>query len=271
MNASIFLGRDFDAGRDVHAEVPGVGGRHWLVGGSSGGGKTAFASAVIAQLARMPYTALCVSDPAWMDYSVWGPRLSVHALGREGAGWLLEQTEREMQWRLREGQRMGLQQITPSAEYPRLVCMLDEVAMVTMSSSLKNVKDRLIDLVQVGRKVAIGVVVMTQSPKATVVPMLVRENCGGPRVCFRTSEPEQTDAILGTQRIPAHRLHRPGEAFIRMPDGSFAHVRTPYVEPERCAEIARDTAHLTPTLPESRGWRRVFNPFDSSNEQQESA
>lgn len=261
----IFVGHDFDAGRDVHLPVPGEGGAHWLVGGSSGGGKTQLLHAVLCQLAAMPHTALAISDPAWMDFAPWAPRASCIALGREGAGWILEQTEREMQWRLREGRRLGVQRIVPSASIPRLIVVVDEVAMVTLGG-VKGAVARLTDVAQVGRKTSIGLVLATQSPKATVIPMLVREQMPV-RICLRTEEPEQTDAVLGTQRIPAHKLHRPGEGFVRHPDGRISHIRAPLVELDRIERTAAATAHLTPTLPESRGWRRLYDPYDNDTKE----
>ncbi len=257
----IFVGHDFDQGKDVYLPVPGEGGAHWLVGGSSGGGKTQLLHAVLCQLAAMPHTAIVISDPAWMDFAPWAPRASCIALGREGAGWLLEQLVREMEWRLREGRRLGVARLEPSAAHPKIVLIADELAMLTLGGP-KGATAKLIDLAQVGRKTGIGLILATQSPKSVVIPMLCREQLAC-RCCLRTEEPEQTDAVLGTQRIPAHRLHRPGEGFVRHPDGRISHIRAPLVDLERIERTAAATAYLTPTLPESRGWRRLFDPYDT--------
>jgi hypothetical protein len=263
----IKAGFDFDAGRTVEVPVPGEGGAHAAVGGSSGGGKTEFLHWVIAQLAPMEHTAIVISDPAWMDHEpIWSPRASCIALGRAGASWLLDQLEAELEWRLRHGRKAGVKRLTATTEIPRLVAVFDEIAMVTLGGA-KQATNRLVDIAQVGRKVNIGLVLATQSPKATVIPRLVLEQCPV-RVAFRCEEPEQVDAILGTQRVKAHEIpfDNPGEAYVRLPNGGYAHIKTPLGGEEKYRSIAERWAHLTPVLPESRGWMPLYDPYEQGDE-----
>lgn len=263
----IKAGKDFDAGRTVELPVPGVNAAHYIVGGSSRAGKSEFAHSVLAQVAPLEHTAIVISDPAFLDYeTVWEARASCIALGRTGAGWMLDQMEREFHWRLRQGRKLRVKTLPATAETPYLLGVFDEIAMVTLAG-VKGATNRLIDLAQVGRKAGIGLLLMTQSPKATVIPRLVMENCPV-RVCFRTEEPEQTDAVLGTQRIKAHDIphNRPGEAYIRTPEGEFAHVKTPLTGEEKCRQIAERYAHLAPVLPESRGWMPLYDPYEQGDE-----
>lgn len=263
----IKAGIDFDAGCTVELPLPGEGGAHWAVGGSSGGGKTEFLHALLEQVAPMEHTAIVISDPAWMDFEpVWTPRASCVALGRAGAGWMLDQLETELEWRLRKGRAMRVKRLAATAETPRIVAVFDEIAMVTLGGA-KAATNRLVDMAQVGRKVGIGLVLATQSPKANVIPRLVLEQCPV-RVCFRTEEAEQTDALLGTQRVPAHYIAftNPGEAYARLPSGGFAHIKTPLGGEEKYRSIAEATSHLTPVLPESRGWMPLYDPYEQGDE-----
>jgi hypothetical protein len=263
----IKAGKDFDQGRTIELPVPGDKAAHYVVGGSSRGGKSEFAHSVLVQVAPLEHTAIVISDPAWMDYeAVWSARASCIALGRQGAGWLLDQLERELEWRLRYGRKQRVKTLEPSPETPFLLAVFDEIAMVTMAG-VKGATNRLIDLAQVGRKVGIGLMLMTQSPKATVIPRLVMEQCPV-RVCFRTEEAEQTDAVLGTQRIKAHDIsfHCPGEAWMRLPSGEFAHVKTPLTGESKCREVAERWAHLTPVLPAERGWMPLYDPYEQESE-----
>ncbi len=263
MAGVIRVGFDFDQRRWVEVPIPGDGGSHLLVGGSSGAGKSEFLHVVIAQLAELEHTAIVISDPAWMDYEpVWGDRASCIALGREGAGWALEQVEKELHARLRYGRRAGVKRLTPTADTPRLVFVVDELAMVTLVGG-KVAANRLVDIAQVGRKVGIGLVLATQSPKATVIPMLVREQVPV-RVAFRCEEPEQTDAILGTQRVKAHLIPftNPGEAWVKLPAGGYAHVKVPWRDGAELRAVSARTAHLTPLLDEGRGWSRLYDPTE---------
>lgn len=263
----IKAGADFDQGRTLMLPLPGEKARHFVVGGSSGGGKTEFAHAVLAQVAPLEHVAILISDPAWMDYEpVWELRASCIALGRVGAGWMLERLEAELEWRLRYGRKIRQKVLAPCAETPYLLAVFDEIAMIT-NGSMKGAANRLVDLAQVGRKVGIGLMLMTQSPKATVIPRLVMEQCPV-RVCFRTEEPEQTDAVLGTQRIKAHEIphRRPGEAYVRTPDGEYVHIKAPLTGEEACQAIAASTAHLTPTLSTDRGWMPLFDPYEQETQ-----
>lgn len=263
----IKAGIDFDAGRTIELPVPGEGGAHYAVGGSSGGGKTEFLHSVLAQIAPLEHTAMVISDPAWMDYEpVWMPRASCIALGRVGASWLLDTLETELEWRLRYGRKLRVKRLVASAETPRIVAVFDEIAMVTLGGT-KGATNRLVDMAQVGRKVGIGLVLATQSPKSTVIPRLVLEQCPV-RVGFRTEEPEQTDAILGTQRVKAHEIsfENPGEAYVRLPSGGFAHLKAAYGGEAKYREIAERHSDLTPVLPESRGWMPLYDPYEQGDE-----
>jgi DNA segregation ATPase FtsK/SpoIIIE, S-DNA-T family len=263
----IKAGKDFDTGRTVVLPIPGAGGAHWVVGGSTGSGKTQFIHSVIAQLARLENTAIVISDPAFMDLEpVWGKRASCVALGRQGAGWLLDQLERELQWRLRYGRKIGVAKLQASPATPRIVAIFDELAMVTLGG-VKNATNRLIDVAMVARKIEIGLVLGTNSPKATVLPRLVTEQCPV-RVAFRTEEPEQTDAILSTQRVKAHDISfsNPGEMYVRMPSGGFSHPKAAYESEDFYKQVAADTAHLAPVLPASRGWMPLYDPYEQGEE-----
>lgn len=265
----IRAGMDFDRGKAVTLPVPGKGAAHYVAGGSSGGGKSEFAHSVLAQVAPLEHHAIVISDPAWMDYEpIWEPRASCIALGRQGAAWLLDQLEREMEWRLQHGRKLRVKRLEPCAETPYILAVFDEIAMVTMAKGMKDSANRLVDLAQVGRKVGIGLMLMTQSPKAVVIPRLVMEQCPV-RVCFRTEEAEQTDAVLGTQRVKAHEIsfECPGEAYVRLPSGEFAHVKTPLTGESKCREIAERHAALTPVLPASRGWMPLYDPYEQNNEE----
>jgi DNA segregation ATPase FtsK/SpoIIIE-like protein len=263
-------------GSTLELPLPGWGGQHWLVGGSTGAGKTNFILAMLAQASPIEHLAMAVSDPAWMDYDIIESRTSSLAIGPSGAVQMLSQAERELHRRLAVGAEMKragklkARRLPITAELPYLLCVWDELAMVTMLD--KQATPRLVTLAQVGRKVNIGLLLATQSPKATVVPMMVREQCPV-RVCLRTEEPEQTDAILGTQRQPAHFISAddPGRGICRTPKGVFVEFRGPYGTDEQLEERFVRTSHLTPELPAEHGWQRSYNEFDVADKEERAA
>ena len=263
----VTIGWDHANNRPAQVPVPGHKGGHWLIGGASGGGKSQAIHAALAQLARREHLALVVNDAAMMDYPVWAPRVSCMALGVKGASWMLEQAEKEMLHRLRLGREMGVQTLTPSADLPHIVYVFDELAMLMLSKEKAGAEGRLVTCAQVFRKTAQGLILATQHPKATVCPTMLRGQCPV-RLCLRTKEAEATETVLDTRRYPAHEIpfDMPGVGFVELPSGEVVKVRVPLIEQRECKQVAVDTAHLTPVLPSSRGWVRLYDPFIEDDE-----
>jgi S-DNA-T family DNA segregation ATPase FtsK/SpoIIIE len=243
--------------------LPGWDGKHWLVAGSTGAGKTNFILAMLGQLSAHPHVAWAISDPAYMDYEpTVAARASTIALGIEGAEHLLERVETELHRRLREGRRLGVRVLPVNEEWPYVLAVWDELAMLTQAG-IKGADKRLVKIAQVGRKVRIGMLLATQSPKASVIPMLVREQCPI-RVCFRTEEDEQTEAVLGTRKWRAHDIPatQPGRGFVRDDRGVFTEFRAFFMPDDEVAEVCRRHAGLTPELDPEHGWHRIYDPFE---------
>lgn len=238
----------------VELPVPGVGGAHWIVGGSTGSGKTQFLNGVIARLAPIPNLAIAISDPAFVDYEPWWrERPSCVAVGPDGAMGLLELVEAEMMRRFPLARSLRQRTMAVTEECPRVVAIFDEVSLF---AGKKGAHDRMAALAAVGRKVNIGVVFATQVPSAPVLPTKVKAQCPV-RIGFRCKGPEQTDAIFETQKILAHKIapSLPGVAYVDYE--STAQFRAPLISDEECMAIDADTARLRPEL----GWPRVIDPM----------
>lgn len=259
----IVVGWDHDANQRAEVPVPGDKGAHWLIGGASGGGKSQAIHAALAQLAERPNLALCINDAGLVDYQDWEPRTSSMALGLQGGAWLLEQAEREMHHRLRACRKLGVQVLPLCEEWPQIVYVFDELAMVVLNKDIKGVESRLVTCAQVMRKTRQGLVLATQHPKATVVSTMVRGQCAV-RLCLRTKAEEATEAVLDSRRYRAHEIpfDLPGVGFVELPNGRVVKVRVPLVTQQDCRRIAEATAHLTPTLPTDRGWVPLFDPYE---------
>lgn len=263
----IVIGWDHGTDQAAKVPVPGHRGAHWLIGGASGGGKSQAIHATLAQLAEREHMALVVNDAALMDYIDWTPRVSAMALGKRGGAWLLAQAQREMLRRLQIGREMGVKVLTPSAELPHIVYVFDELAMVMLAKEIRGAESLLVECAQVFRKTAQGLMLCTQHPKANITPTMLRGQCAV-RLCLRTKEREATDAILDTQRIPAHEIpfNMPGVGYVELPTGQIVKIRVPFVTDDEIAAIAKRTAHLTPVLPESRGWKPLYDPYLEGDE-----
>lgn len=238
----------------VELPVPGVRRTHWIVGGSTGSGKSQFLNAVIANLAPIPDLAIVVSDVAYVDFDPWWrERPSCVALGPDGALVLLDMLEAEMMRRMRAGRLLRERTMTVTSEFPRIVAVFDEVSLF---AGKKGAHDRMAALAAVGGKVNIGTIWSTQVPSAPVLPTKLKAQCVV-RIGFRCKGPEQTDAIFETQRIPAHKIppSLPGVAFLDYE--TTLQFRGPLITDEECMQVDADTAHLRPEL----GWPRVIDPM----------
>lgn len=238
----------------VELPVPGVGGAHWIVGGTTGSGKTQFLNAVVASLAQLENTAIVVSDPAFVDYSPWWQeRPSCMAVGPDGALPLLDLVEAEMMSRFVAARHLRQRTMAVTAEHPRVVAIFDEVALF---SKRKGVDERLARVAAAGRKVNVGLVLATQSPKVSVIPNVAKEQCPV-RIGFRCETPEQVDAIFETQRVPADRIPPDlvGVGFIKY--RTVTQFRAPLITDEECMAVDADTSRLRPDL----GWPRVIDPM----------
>lgn len=238
----------------VTLPIPGDGGAHWIVGGSTGSGKTQFLNAMIARWAYIPNLAIAISDPAYVDYEPWWrERPSCVCLGPEGAVSLLELVEAEMMRRFPHARRLRQRRMEITEEFPRIVAVFDEVSLF---AGKKGAHDRMAALAAVGRKVNVGVVFSTQVPSAPVLPTKVKAQCPV-RVGFRCKGPDQTEAIFETQRVPAHQISPslPGVGFIDYE--RLVQFRAPLISDQECIDIDADTSHLRPEL----GWPRVVDPM----------
>lgn len=266
----IVLGWDHANDRAAMVPLPGHNGAHWLIGGASGGGKSQAIHATLAQLAEREHMAIAINDAALMDYVDWSPRVSSMALGKRGGGWLLEQAEREMHRRLRLGREMGVKSLDRSIgpDLPYIVYVFDELAMLMLAAEIKGAQSRLVEVAQVFRKTAQGLVLATQHPGAKVIPTMVSGQCPV-RLCLRTKASEATEAILESRsRWPAHELpyDTPGVGFAQLPSGETVKVRVPYVGDDEIRSVAKSTAHLAPELPADRGWLREYDPYLEEDE-----
>lgn len=262
---TVDMGR-FADGQRMILPVPGRHGAHWLVGGSTGAGKTSALKVLCAELVTRygDRIAVVVSDPHLVGFRKWEPRVSCLAYGMEQAVPLLTLVEETMRRRYRLMYDLRLDEWTPDLADvvgPYIVAIFDELAGVTISLG-KEATPRLIKLAQEARKVGIGLVLATQSPKAKVVDMLVREQCAI-RICFRTREPEQTDCILGSQRYPVHQPEHPEGIPFEMRGGCYVddglrvrRGRTKGLDPAVEAHVAVGHQADTPDL----GWPRVLHP-----------
>jgi S-DNA-T family DNA segregation ATPase FtsK/SpoIIIE len=207
---------ELEAGRDPSSPLPvgfassgelvtvELAERSFLIGGSPGSGKSVAVQQIVAGAALSKHTELWLIDPkggvellsfweACATRSETSDRTAVMEMLTE-----LQEVMDARYVRLRE---QGLRRITPSAETPLIVLVIDELAFFTaatgkLKTEAADFSTALLDLVARGRAAGVVPVLVTQKPSAQVVPTAIRDLCST-RFAFRCGNNAQSDTILG--------------------------------------------------------------------------
>jgi S-DNA-T family DNA segregation ATPase FtsK/SpoIIIE len=258
----------------VTIQVPGVGGRHVLVGGSTGAGKSELLNSVVATLACRRHMALVGHDPKRVELVAWHPRMTTVALGTESVDPLLDLLLGEMERRFAHMARARIKTLLPSQEWPHIVAIFDELAAVARPIPQRYVDDKgmekletkqaasarvtvrhakLAALLERARAAGIGAILCTQRPSEKVVPLDIRDNCRT-RIAFGTESWEQSRMILGDtpDHVRPHDLpvDKPGRAWLKL-DRTAVEFRGYRIPDEVVDTVAERTATMRMSL---AGW-----------------
>ncbi len=207
---------ELEAGRDPAAPLP-VGfassgelvtvqlfERSFLIGGSPGSGKSVAVQQIAAGAALSKNTELWLIDPKGGVelLGFWEVCATRSEMGdREAVMAMLTELQEVMDARYVRLREQGLRRITPSAETPLIVLVIDELAFFTAAqgkhkTEAADFSSLLLDLVARGRAAGVVPVLVTQKPSAQVVPTAIRDLCST-RFAFRCGNNAQSDTILG--------------------------------------------------------------------------
>lgn len=259
---TIDMGR-YESKERMVLPVPGWKGAHWLVGASTGAGKTWTVKLALSRLAEEygSQIAFAVCDPDFVNYKTFAPRASMIGFGAETALPMLALVESEMLRRFKLMWKLDIEEWTPEVADevgPYVIMAVEEFKAISSlpkppqpkpgMKAPKGPVDRVISLAQRGRKTGLGLVLATQFPNVATIPNDVLAQCAV-RWCGRTQEPEQTEAVLGSRRYPCHDpdhpkgvpMGQPGVAYVN--DGQrVRRGRTDALRPEHFAAVAKATA-----------------------------
>lgn len=213
---------------------PGAGMCHGLVAGTTGSGKSSCLDLILSEVAASDRLIPVIIDgsggmslPDWIDavpYSATTIPNAIDLLGRLVAGMDSRfDVLTRIKWTDKHGRaRTGRNSIDPTPEMPGIVVFIDEAHRLLMHSERGREIRRLVELLsQMGRKVAISVVLATQQPSVTQLggSSVIRDMTkSGNIVALRTAERVSGGQIAGNGLPePLHML--PAE----WPDGSPTH------------------------------------------------
>jgi DNA segregation ATPase FtsK/SpoIIIE, S-DNA-T family len=178
-------------------------GTHLLIAGATGAGKGSVIWSLIRAMLGLMQAGLVkvlAADPKVMELAYGRPifdSCGQYAADPTAIVAMLEAAVTDMQ--ARAAQLAGKQRDhTPTAEFPFVVVLVDEVAFLTAYQPDKGLRERvkaaLATLTTQGRAVGYCVVAALQDPRKEVMSI---RNLFPDRIAMRLDEPEQADMVLG--------------------------------------------------------------------------
>jgi len=208
-----------------------VQGTHVLIAGSTGAGKASLLWSIVRAVLGLMTAGLVrvlAADPKMMELAYGRELFDKHggyAADPATIVAMLEAAVADMQAR---AQRLAGKQRdhTPTAEYPFVMVLIDEVAFLTAYQPDRKLRDRtmaaLSTLTTQGRAVGYCVIAALQDPRKEVLSI---RNLFPDRIAMRLDEPEQVDMVLGdgardhgayADLISADPATGAGVAFVRL-------------------------------------------------------
>lgn len=183
-------------------------GRNTIVGGIPGQGKSSAARVIMAGAALDPTAELRIWVPdSNYDFELFGPRCARYVMGAEDEK--IEEILNDLRELHAEVQERG--QLLVQCQEPEvtravadkvpglhpLVCLLEE-AHVALNHSVygEEISGLVVEIVKLGRKRAVHLVISTQAPTSTSIPRDVTRNCSN-GIAFAVGDHVANDSLLG--------------------------------------------------------------------------
>jgi S-DNA-T family DNA segregation ATPase FtsK/SpoIIIE len=217
----IAIGVDLD-GKLVEADLSDPNTCHFLVGGTTGSGKSEFLrSLLLSLLSRHSPEQLQIAlvDPKRVTFPEFEqmPWLrSPVVKDSENAIELMDELLAEMEQRYQRFEVTGCPDLGAynqkvAQPLPRIVCIFDEYAdFMTEKDSRKALELSIKRLGAMARAAGIHLIIATQRPEAGVVTPIIRSNLPG-RVALRTASEADSMIVLGGKQIAAAYLLGKGD------------------------------------------------------------
>lgn len=242
---------------DGHPWTLALLGRHVLIGGATGAGKSSVIAALLCQLAPAIHAGtvrvIGIDPKGGMEFGLYSDLFHIFAadtetdlvLALEAAATVMDDRAREL--------RSITRQHTPSRAQPFYLVLVEEIASLTAYVSDRALKERakqaLGRLLTKGRAPGVSVLGCVQDPRKEVIDL---RNLFTTRVGLRLTETKEVDMVLGDgardrgatcDRIP---MTTPGVGYV-VEDGhtAVAKVRAAWIDDDHLRWLA--TTYPSPT------------------------
>ncbi len=217
----IAIGVDLE-GQLVEADLSDPNTCHFLVGGTTGSGKSEFLRSLLLSLLvrHSPnHLKIALVDPKQVTFPEFEnmPWLySPVVKDSDRAIELMDELVAEMEKRYQRFEAAGCADLATynqkaTQPLPRIVCIFDEYADFMAEKEIRNGLELSIKrLGAMARAAGIHLVIATQRPEAKVVTPIIRSNLPG-RVALRTASEADSVIVLGSQQTAAAYLLGKGD------------------------------------------------------------
>ena len=193
-------------------------GKHALIGGNPGAGKSVATRVLLAGLATSRNVSIVGIDPKRTELVLWRSRFDRLILGNgvEEVQALLTDLLDEIQRRAHHLSQMGSATLKPSSEFPWIVLVIDEWAELAADGDTKQravVNQLLRRCLSLGRAVGCTAILCTQRPTSDTVDTGARALTTY-RFALKCGDKYQAEAILGVGTFAPGQLKNssPGRA-----------------------------------------------------------
>jgi len=227
----IAIGVNLD-GQLLEADLSDPNTCHFLVGGTTGSGKSEFLRSLLLSLLwrhSPKHLKIALVDPKRVTFPEFEGMPSLYApvvKDSDRAIALMTDLVAEMEQRYQIFETAGCADISAynqkaTKPLPRIVCIFDEYADFMAEREIRNALESSIKrLGAMARAAGIHLIVATQRPEARVVTPLIRSNLPG-RVALRTASEADSIIVLGGDRKAAAYLLGKGDLLYQA--GSHLH------------------------------------------------